>query len=126
MEPTEMLGPRLPIPRTSFVGRAAELEEIGRLLATGAVVTLTGPGGSGKTRLALEAARRQSALYVEQPWWVDLASLGSGDLVAGAVATAIGIRGRAGVDLVDEIVETIGDSRRLLVLDNCEHLIEAC
>jgi len=126
MEPTETSGPRLPIPRTSFVGRAAELEEIGRLLATGAVVTLTGPGGSGKTRLALEAAQRQPDVFLEQPWWVDLASLASGDLVAGAVATAIGLRGRPGVELVDEIVETIGDGRRLLVLDNCEHLIEAC
>lgn len=118
--------PRLPIPRTSFVGRVAELEEIGRLLATGAVITLTGPGGSGKTRIALEAAQRLPDDFLDQPWWVDLASLGSGELVAGAVATAIGLRGRPGVELVDEIVETIGDSRRLLVLDNCEHLIEAC
>lgn len=121
-----MAGPRLPIPRTSFVGRSAELDQIPKLLAAGAVVTLIGPGGSGKTRLALEAARRQPALFVEQPWWVDLASLASGDLVAGAVATAIGLRGLAGVELIDEIVGTIGDSRRLVVLDNCEHLIEAC
>jgi predicted ATPase/DNA-binding CsgD family transcriptional regulator len=126
METGETAGPRLPIPRTSFVGRVAEFEEIRRLLATGAVVTLTGSAGSGKTRLALEAAQRQPAVFLDQPWWVDLASLGSGELVAGAVATAIGLRGRAGVDPVDEIVETIGDRRRLLVLDNCEHLIEAC
>jgi non-specific serine/threonine protein kinase len=126
MEVGDPAKPRLPIPRTSFVGRAAELGEIGRLLATGAVVTLTGPGGSGKTRLALEAAQRQPDDFLDQPWWVDLASLASGDLVAGAVATAIGLRGRPGVELVDEIVETIGDGRRLLVLDNCEHLIEAC
>jgi predicted ATPase/DNA-binding CsgD family transcriptional regulator len=126
MEPGDKGGPRLPLPRTSFVGRAPELEEIRRLLAKGAVVTLTGPGGSGKTRLALEAAQRQPDDFLDQPWWVDLSSLASGDLVAGAVATAIGLRGRPGVELVDEIVETIGDGRRLLILDNCEHLIEAC
>jgi predicted ATPase/DNA-binding CsgD family transcriptional regulator len=125
MEQGATAGGRIPIPRTSFVGRAAELDEIRKLLATGAVVTLTGPAGSGKTRLALEATRRQSADF-DRPWWVDLASLRTGELVAEAVATGIGIRGRAGVQLVDEIVETIGDSRRLLVLDNCEHLIEAC
>jgi predicted ATPase/DNA-binding CsgD family transcriptional regulator len=125
MEPRETAGPRLPIPRTSFIGRAAELDQIRNLLATGAVVTLTGPAGSGKTRLALEAARRSRADF-DQPWWVDLAPLGSGDLVAGAVATAIGLRGRAGVDLFGDIVSTIGDQRRLVILDNCEHLVEAC
>src|SRR6266545_7746306 len=126
MEPGTKAGPRLPIPRTSFVGRAAELGEIRRLLAAGPVVTLTGPGGSGKTRLALEAARRRPEIFVDEPSWVDLASLGSPELVAGAVALAIGLRGRAGVDLTDDIVDVIGDRPRLVILDNCEHLIEAC
>ncbi|MDP8969492.1 MAG: LuxR C-terminal-related transcriptional regulator [Actinomycetota bacterium] len=125
-KPVKFAGPGLIRPRTSFVGRAAVLEEIAKLLAEGAVVTLTGPPGSGKTRLALEAARRKPADFVDEPWWVDLASLRTGELVAGAVATAIGLRGRAGVELVDEIVATIGDSRRFLILDNCEHLLEAC
>ncbi len=125
MEPGKTAGPRLPIPRTSFIGRAAELEQIRNLLATGAVVTLTGPGGSGKTRLALEAAQPSRSDF-GQPWWVDLAPLGSGELVAGTVATAIGIRGRAGVDILDDLVSVIGDQRRLIILDNCEHLVEAC
>ncbi len=124
-EPRETAGSRLPIPRTSFIGRTVELEQIRNLLATGAVVTLTGPGGAGKTRLALEAARRGRPEF-EHTWWVDLAPLGSGELVAGAVAAAIGLRGRAGVDVVDDIVSFIGDQQRLVILDNCEHLVEAC
>jgi predicted ATPase/DNA-binding CsgD family transcriptional regulator len=89
-------------------------------------LTLTGPAGSGKTRLALEAGRRLPHGFLDEPSWVELAPLASGDLVAGAIATAIGLRSRASAWLVDEIVATIGDRRQLLVLDNCEHLIEAC
>ena len=72
--------------RNSFVGRAAELERIRSMLAAGPVVTLTGPAGTGKTRLAFEAAQRLPALFSDEPWWVDLVPLGSPDLVAGAVA----------------------------------------
>lgn len=126
MEAAETAAPRLPMPRTTFIGRAHELEEIRRQLATGAVVTLTGPGGSGKTRLALETARRPPAGFIDDPWWVDLASLGSGELVTGAVAMAIGLRGRGAGSVLDEIIAAVGDSRRLLVLDNCEHVVEAC
>lgn len=89
-------------------------------------MTLTGPGGSGKTRLALEAARSRPEIFVDEPSWVDLASLGSPELVAGAVALGIGLRGRAGVELEDDIVEVIGDRPHLVIIDNCEHLIEAC
>ena len=126
MEPVQTAAPRLPIPRTTFIGRSEELEQIRKLLATGAVVTLTGPAGSGKTRLALETTRRLPAGFVDEPWWVDLASLGSGELVTGAVAMAIGLRGRGGLSVLAEIIATIGDRRRLLILDNCEHVVEAC
>jgi len=117
---------RLPVPRTSFVGREAELNEIAALLAARSVVTLTGPGGSGKTRLAVEVARRHGALFPDGQWLVDLAPIASPELVSGAVAGVVGLRGRAGAELVDVIAEAIGDRRPLLILDNCEHVIDAC
>lgn len=117
---------RLPTPRTSFVGRDRELRDIEVLLAAGHMVTLTGPGGSGKTRLALEAARRLAELFPDGPVLVELAGLASRDLVAAVVASSLGVRGRAEVELAEEIAEAIGDRRPLLLLDNCEHLVEAC
>jgi predicted ATPase/DNA-binding CsgD family transcriptional regulator len=117
---------QLPRSRTSFVGRARELDLIGELLAAGHPVTLTGPGGSGKTRLALEAGRRHAGLFPDGCVLVELAGVRSPAAVAPAVAGSIGVRGRAGEDLPKEIAEALGDHRILLLLDNCEHLPDAC
>jgi predicted ATPase/DNA-binding SARP family transcriptional activator len=115
---------RLPAPLTSFVGRADELEAIGCLLREGArLVTLTGPGGAGKTRLALEAARQVGGgAAPDGVWFVDLTPVQAPDGLARAVAVALGLPpDRADVP---NLIALIGARRMLLVLDNCEHLAE--
>jgi predicted ATPase len=115
----------LPAPRTSFVGRERERLEVKRELAMTRLLTLTGAGGSGKTRLALEVARDLVGAYPDGVWLGELASLSDAELVARAVAEALGVQEQPGVSLTDSIVDTIRDKRTLLVLDNCEHLVSA-
>jgi tetratricopeptide (TPR) repeat protein len=112
----------LPRQLTGFVGRERELAELERLLAGARLLTLTGPGGCGKTRLALELAAR-GALDARL---VELAPIRDPALIAGETATAIGLQLRAEDDPVAALVAKIGDASLLLVLDNCEHLIDAC
>ena len=132
----------LPLPRTSFVGREDEVAALTRLLApAGAgprLVTLTGPGGGGKTRLALEAAAgRPDAAgppggglgggpYPDGVWLVELAPLADGALVPRAALAAVGGREGPGRPPLDALVEHLRPRAALLVLDNCEHLLEAC
>ncbi len=109
----------LPVPATPFLGREREIEEIAALLGRRDVrlVTLTGPGGSGKTRLALQAAAAVADDYDRGVWWVPLASVADPALVETAAAQALGSK--------DTLSATVGDQRLLLVLDNFEHLVEA-
>jgi predicted ATPase/class 3 adenylate cyclase len=109
----------LPVPATPFLGRQAELDEIGGLIARDGVrvVTLTGPGGTGKTRLALQAAASAADAFPGGVWWVPLAALRDPALVLESAAKALGASGDLG--------EHIGDTRLLLVLDNFEHLVAA-
>jgi predicted ATPase len=109
----------LPVPTSSFLGRASELSEIVGLLGrdNARVVTLTGPGGIGKTRLAARAAGEVSQQYADGVFWVDLAALRDPRLVVPAIATELGAK--------DEVVAHIGAGRMLLVLDNFEQVIEA-
>jgi non-specific serine/threonine protein kinase len=117
----------LPLVLSSFVGREKELAEVERLLAGGTrLLTLTGPGGCGKTRLALEAAREASGGFEDGAWWVGLAPLSEPDLVPRAVASALGVREVPGRSLEEVLVEHLKARSTLLVLDNCEHLIGAC
>jgi predicted ATPase/DNA-binding SARP family transcriptional activator len=121
-------GPRrhnLPVQLTSFVGRERELGEIGRLLSRIRLLTLTGPGGSGKTRLAREVAARRVDAYPDGVWLVELAALGEPSLLADAVAAALGLQPPAGGPPTRAITAQLADRRLLLVLDNCEHLIDA-
>jgi predicted ATPase/DNA-binding SARP family transcriptional activator len=115
----------LPIELTSFVGRERELEEICGLLQQRRLLTLTGAGGSGKTRLALRAARRALERYPDGVWVVELAPLADPALVASAIVASIGIRTQAGT-LVEALKRSLRDSHLLIVLDNCEHLVDAC
>jgi predicted ATPase len=105
----------------AFVGREREVAEVRRLLAASPLLTLVGPGGVGKTRLALEAA---DGLSEQQAWLVELAPLGAGALVAPAVAAAVGAP--VAGDPLRGLAEWLGGRAGLLLLDNCEHLVEAC
>ena len=116
----------LPVALTSFIGRTAELETVSNLLQVHRLVTLTGVGGVGKTRLALEAARDASDAYFDGVWFVDLAPLGDPDLVASSVAAVLGLREGSETSALDALTAQLGDRELLVVLDNCEHVRDAC
>ncbi|WP_055614368.1 BTAD domain-containing putative transcriptional regulator [Streptomyces phaeochromogenes] len=123
----------LPAPLTCFIGRADDLTRIGTLLATGRLVTVLGPGGAGKTRLAVEAARRHRHEYRDGAWMIDLASVTEPAKVGAALLAGIGLRGgamfeartRVEGDELDILVGELGGRESLLLVDNCEHLIDA-
>jgi predicted ATPase/DNA-binding SARP family transcriptional activator/DNA-binding CsgD family transcriptional regulator/Flp pilus assembly protein TadD len=114
----------LPAQRTSFVGRERELLEVKRALAITRLLTLTGAGGSGKTRLALEVARDLVGAYPDGVWLTELAGISDGELVPQAVAEALGVHEEPTQPLTETLVESLRSKSMLLVLDNCEHLIE--
>ncbi|GMA14163.1 transcriptional activator [Deinococcus metallilatus] len=117
----------LPRPTTSFVGRDLELAEIARLLAQPGcrLLTLTGPGGIGKTRLALEAARGLAPRFPDGVFFVPLAPLTSEAQLTARVAAGLGLTPQGQADPLDQLVRWLGDRQVLLVLDNFEHLLEA-
>jgi predicted ATPase/DNA-binding SARP family transcriptional activator len=115
----------LPVRLTSFVGRGRELADVGRLLAEHRQVTLTGPGGAGKTSLAIEAASAIVDRYADGVWLVRLAGLEDATRVARAVADALGVADDAGT-AGEQIVRYLRERSCLIVLDNCEHLVDAC
>jgi len=116
----------LPDALTSFVGRERELDEINRLLATTRLLTLVGAGGIGKTRLALQVAAAISDAYGDGVWFVDLAPLSDPKLVPSAVSQALGLRESPGKPLIETLCAQIKARELLLILDNCEHLLEGC
>jgi predicted ATPase len=116
----------LPRQLTSFVGREAELEQLAIQTAIHPLVTLVGAGGVGKTRLALEAAVRHAPNFVDRIRLVDLAPLADSMLVPQAVAAAFGLHERATVSVRRILTDHLAASEVLLVLDNCEHVIDAC
>jgi predicted ATPase/DNA-binding CsgD family transcriptional regulator len=116
----------LPSPLSSFVGREKEVAEVRRLLETTRLLTLTGAGGVGKTRLALRVAAEVAAGYTHGVWLVDLAPLAEPALVPKAVASALDVHEQPHRLLVDTLADALRRRDLLLVLDNCEHLIQAC
>ncbi|MBD5606135.1 MAG: helix-turn-helix domain-containing protein, partial [Candidatus Eremiobacteraeota bacterium] len=118
----------LPRILTSFHGREAELAELEELLASRRLVTLLGPGGVGKTRLALEAAQRQldASRFAGGVWFVDFAPMSSAELVATAIARLLGVREQPNVELIEAIGSTIATKHALLIFDNCEHVLDEC
>ena len=117
----------LPLELSSFVGRQREVARVERLLGGDArLVTLCGPGGCGKTRLALAVAQDLIDSFEVGVWWVELASLSDPKLVAGALASALGVREVPDRSLTEVLVEHLKPRKTLLVLDNCEHLVEEC
>lgn len=116
----------LPAALTSFVGREREMAEVKQLLFRSRLLTLTGPGGCGKTRLALEVAQDLLEEYPEGVWLVELAALEDPARVPQAVASALGVREEPGRSLTETLLDYLQSKQLLLVLDNCEHLIKAC
>jgi predicted ATPase/DNA-binding SARP family transcriptional activator len=117
----------LPVQLTSFVGRRRELEKVKRLLRSSRLVTLTGAGGSGKTRLSLQAAAAVAPeSFADGVWFVDLAPLTDPTLVAVAVMEALGLQDQAQRPPMSTLSAHLKTRQALLVLDNCEHLVAAC
>jgi predicted ATPase/DNA-binding CsgD family transcriptional regulator len=116
----------LPSELSSFVGRDKELAEVRRLLENNRLLTLTGSGGCGKTRLALAAASELVERFEDGVWLVELASLAEPSLVPQAVAFTLGVRERPGSSLTEALSDYLRTRKLLLILDNCEHLIDAC
>jgi predicted ATPase/DNA-binding CsgD family transcriptional regulator len=117
----------LPFQLTSLIGREKEISEVGRLLVERTrLLTLTGPGGSGKTRLALAVAADLVGRFDDGVWLIELAPLSDQDLVPQAIASVLGVRETPGTALADSLCAYLTARDTLLILDNCEHLIEAC
>lgn len=115
----------LPLELTSLVNRRSELAEVKNLLATQRLVTLTGIGGVGKTRLALRAAAQAMRDFADGVRLVDLADVSDASILVENVAAAVGVRDEAAVPLIDVLVEFLSTRNTLLVLDNCEQLVQA-
>jgi predicted ATPase len=116
----------LPILLTNFIGRKHDLEQIKQLFDTARLVTLTGPGGTGKTRLALQAAAEVLQDYPDGVWLLELAPLSNPEMIVQSLAMALNIREQPGRPLQTVIIDTLRSKKLFLILDNCEHLIEAC
>ena len=115
----------LPSPSTRLIGRANEIAQAAALLSGHRLVTLVGTGGVGKTRVALRIVRDQVSQFRDGAWFVDLAALSDQSQVTRAVAAALGISGAANASIAERIAEFLRDRRALIVLDNCEHLVDA-
>jgi predicted ATPase/class 3 adenylate cyclase/DNA-binding CsgD family transcriptional regulator len=116
----------LPVQFTTFVGRETDMNDLRQLLADNRLVTLTGAGGVGKTRLALQVAGKVAGEFDGGGWYVDLAPITDPDLVPAAVCRSLGLPDQQGSSTIGVLLRFFGDRRMLLVLDNCEHLLDAC
>jgi non-specific serine/threonine protein kinase len=116
----------LPVELTSFVGRGRELSEVRRLLSTAHVITLTGPGGIGKSRFALRAAHKLGRHVPDGVWLVELAEVDRPELLPYALARSMRVQERRNDTIEAALMAHLRERRLLLVLDNCEHLLDAC
>jgi predicted ATPase len=115
----------LPDVRTSFVGRGAEIEAIGDLLASHRLVSVVGPGGAGKTRLVVECGSHLVSRFSDGVRMVDLSPLDDPELVPAAIAAALGIRDRHGTNIFESLAAELSGRETLVILDNCEHVLIA-
>src|SRR5580693_9944449 len=117
---------QLPVETTGFVGREAELARLSTLLADARLITVTGPAGVGKSRLALRAAATAAPGFADGACLVELSAVDEPRLLVAAVASALGLPARADGSRLDAVLAHLRDRRLLLILDTCEHLIDAC
>jgi predicted ATPase/DNA-binding CsgD family transcriptional regulator len=123
LPPSRPLAPAIPAPLTSFVGRVAEREALAAAIAGHRLVTAVGPGGVGKTRLAIAVAA-ETVAPADAVWFVDLVPISDPGMVAAAVAAVLGVAERPGGTIDDAVLARLGRAEALIVLDNCEHLVD--
>jgi predicted ATPase/DNA-binding SARP family transcriptional activator len=116
----------IPVPFTSFIGREKELNEIARLLSISRLLTLTGPGGVGKTRLAIQTAHDSTKKFKDSVFWVSLVGLSDGNLIPQEIAQSLNVRETSDEPLIETLITYLKPKDILLVIDNCEHLIKNC
>lgn len=114
----------IPTQLTSFIGRIDELNDAAQLLADNRLITLTGAGGIGKTRLAQQLSVRLAGGFHDGVWYVDLAPVSGADLVASTVARTLGVCDQPGRSAIDSLTHAVGDRHMMIVLDNCEHVLD--
>jgi predicted ATPase/class 3 adenylate cyclase/DNA-binding XRE family transcriptional regulator len=122
----EVMPNNLPLQLTSFIGREREIEEIRQLLTSARLITLTGAGGTGKTRLAIEVARTIGDQYPDGVWVVDFAVLPEPSLIWQSIASILAVREEPNRSLTQTLIDFLRSKKLLLLFDNCEHLISAC
>jgi predicted ATPase/class 3 adenylate cyclase len=116
----------LPTQLTTFIGRERELKDAQAKLETSRLLTLIGPGGTGKTRLSLQIAAEQLARFEDGVWFVELAPISDPAYIVSTIATVFDVREAQGIPLINLLVDYLRAKELLLALDNCEHLVEAC
>ena len=122
----DVVSNNLPIQQTSFIGREREIEEVKLLVSASRLVTLMGPGGAGKTRLSIQVAADLIEEFKHGAWLVELEPLRDPALVVQTIASTLGVREVAGRALLDSLIDYLQPKTLLLVVDNCEHLVESC
>ena len=122
----EAINHNLPVQLTSFIGREGEITKAREAFAWTRILTLIGPGGTGKTRLSLQVAAEQLPEFKDGVWLIELAQLTDPTYILSTIASTFHLREIQGVPLIDTVTDYLRDKQLLLVLDNCEHLIETC
>src|SRR5262249_52679444 len=117
---------RLPRPLTEFVGREQDLGRVALLVPKSRLVTLTGPGGIGKTRLAIEVAQLLKEEFPDGVCFTDLSAVADENLVESVIANAVGAGFNKRIEIDGDLIELLADRKLLVVLDSCEHVIGAC
>ena len=116
----------MPIRLTSFIGREHELAEAKKRLASARLLTLIGPGGTGKTRLSLQIGAELLPTFADGVWLVELAPLADPSLIMQTIASTLGLREQLGMSLNELLIDFLRAKNLLLIIDNCEHLVDAC